>query len=447
MSLVRPAGSCKERRSKGIEGSATTGEDPYPPYENRTVKETFPGLIQVNKTDFMGKDGKSLIKTTLPYFDELIEASGSTMAFQQYRYIRDYAFYGKTIANAERIPKKEYQLGLTALFIFEISRILESNPDTDKDTLLKKVSDMNHLSEEDGSRLYDLLGFFENERPPKDAVEKVLLDIRNIHLGLPDAPEKLALKRQQMEQDLGKKYSDLEWENFSRQFYLAHCFYTKYANENYGHTRSRNFTEIEKRIEKLDAEQNKGKKGSEEEFFLSDKEGENLFKSAFRNYINLVGLADRKAHLLIQVNAIIASVIIGLTIKRGYESSMIILPTAMILLVAGLTIFYSIMASKPLKKFTDFHSSRESFFFGSFDRLDPDFKNVGWEKYERDIKALFKSDKEMVFDELIKESYLVRKVLSKKFMFLSIAYKVFIVGQLLSIGVFIVLFIYGGKNV
>src|ERR1700756_4649364 len=81
-----------------------------------------------------------------------------------------------------------------------------------------------------------------------------------------------------------------------------------------------------------------------------NKESEDLFKIAFRNYLNLVAIADRKAALLIQVNSIIASVVIGLASKKIDEDIWFIIPIGAILIVAGITIFYGILVSKPLGK-------------------------------------------------------------------------------------------------
>src|ERR1700759_2507673 len=97
------------------------------------------------------------------------------------------------------------------------------------------------------------------------------------------------------------------------------------------------------------------------------KENEDLFKIAFRNYLNLIGIADRKAGLLIQVNSILASVIIGFVAKKIQDMHMLIIPATAILIVAGLTIFYSILASKPLGRsfLKDVQYEKEPFFFGS----------------------------------------------------------------------------------
>ncbi|MBV9963372.1 MAG: hypothetical protein JO072_14095 [Parafilimonas sp.] len=171
-----------------------------------------------------------------------------------------------------------------------------------------------------------------------------------------------------------------------------------------------------------------------------DKENEDLFKIAFRNYLNLIAIADRKAALLIQVNSILASVIIGFVAKKIQDMHSLIIPAAAILIVAGITIFYSILASKPLGKtfLKDVQYEKEPFFFGSFDKLDPDFKHVRLEKYYEDMNDLFKVNKQLVFDELIKESFQVRKVLSKKFVYLDIAYKVFFTGVVFVIVTFLI---------
>ena len=63
-----------------------------------------------------------------------------------------------------------------------------------------------------------------------------------------------------------------------------------------------------------------------------DKVSEDLFKIAFRNYLNLIGIADRKAGLLIQVNSIIASIIIGFVAKKIQDIHLLIIPAAAILL-------------------------------------------------------------------------------------------------------------------
>ena len=174
-----------------------------------------------------------------------------------------------------------------------------------------------------------------------------------------------------------------------------------------------------------------------------EKYSEDLFKIAFRNYLALIGITDKKAGLLIQVNSIIASVIIGFVTKKIQDIHLLVIPAAAVLIVSGLVIFYSILASKPLGKnfMKDIHYEKPPFFFGSFDRLDPDFKYAKADEYCSTMNELFHDNKKLVFDELIKESFLVRKVLSKKLGFLDIAYRIFFVGLVFVIITFMIVFI------
>ncbi|MEO8860508.1 MAG: Pycsar system effector family protein [Ginsengibacter sp.] len=387
----------------------------------------------------MAKNERNILKQSLQIAGDTIQTSGSSLLYKNYRYTLDSIIDCKAIAKSENLHREQYELGLVGLIISNLRLIIENNIAFHTDGLIKAIIESNDFSEKEIEQLKYYIDFFDSDNRPKDIVEKVLLDCKYSHLGLINGFERMALMRIQVEATRGKKIDDLEWEQFCKDYFLNHNFYTKYAQEHYGNLRSKNFAEIERRIEKIQLEQSKGKKVAvENDLILSDKEGENLFKIAFRNYVNLVALADRKAHLLIEVNSILASVIIGFTIKRSdNDSNYYLLPTVLILLVAGFTIFYAILASKPLAEFKNDLPGKEPFFFGSFDRIDHNFKNVTWEKYFSDISQLFKGDKEYIFSELIRESFQVRKVLSKKFGYLSIAYKIFIVGQLSSIGIFL----------
>ena len=57
------------------------------------------------------------------------------------------------------------------------------------------------------------------------------------------------------------------------------------------------------------------------------------------------------------------------------------------------------------------------------------------------VNELFTGNKKLIFDELIKESFQVRKVLSKKFTYLDIAYKVFFAGLVFVILTFIAIMV------
>jgi Family of unknown function (DUF5706) len=173
---------------------------------------------------------------------------------------------------------------------------------------------------------------------------------------------------------------------------------------------------------------------------LSNKETEDLFKIAFRNYNHLISVADSKASLLIRVNSIVISIIIAFLIGKGGRPMIIIWPAIILLFVAMITILLAILASRPQNN--SFLENKEShnyqrFFFGSFDMVDPTFKIARWEDYYKQLIDLFSMPRENVYMEIYKESFNVRKVLAKKFSYLSKAYWVFLVGFFVSVVSFV----------
>lgn len=181
-------------------------------------------------------------------------------------------------------------------------------------------------------------------------------------------------------------------------------------------------------------------KKNNEIVILSNKETEDLFKIAFRNYNHLISVADSKASLLINVNSIIISIMLAFIISRIKTNMILLWPTTLLLMVCTVTIFLAILASRPRKNsfLEDKRSgSYQKFYFGSFDLIDPSFGHVTWENYYEKLNELF-NNAENVYLEIYKESFNVRKVLSKKFNYLSKAYWVFIIGLLLSIITFVI---------
>jgi hypothetical protein len=170
---------------------------------------------------------------------------------------------------------------------------------------------------------------------------------------------------------------------------------------------------------------------------FSDKETEDLFKIAFRNYVHLVSVADSKAGLLLNVNSIIVSVAIAFVVRHTFH----LLPSIILLSFSFCTILLSILASRPqVNQFMQDKnsSSYQTFFFGSVDLIGNEFSKANWENYSLELDALLKGGKEKIFEEMYKESFNVRKVLGKKFMYLNIAYYVFIGGLFISIITFLI---------
>ena len=274
--------------------------------------------------------------------------------------------------------------------------------------------------------------------------QKIVCDAINSRLAWPDFLENILLLKEEIKRLTANDRDELFYLKYYRDLFLKRRYYTKYANEKYCIQREKNFELLEKRIHKnetLEKSTPAISGSSQNAPVLSSKETEDLFKIAFRNYNQLISVADSKAALLINVNAIIISVVLGLVLSKIEKNDFLLRPTIVLFTVCLTTIFLSILASRPQKNsFSEKKSSHtyQKFFFGSFDLIDRSFRQATWDDYYSQLHELFINTKESVYMEMFKESYNVRKVLLKKFNYLSIAYWVFMIGLLVSIIVFII---------
>jgi hypothetical protein len=271
-------------------------------------------------------------------------------------------------------------------------------------------------------------------------VEEVVSDAVYSQLAFENLMEINILLKEEVNRLTNTNNTELYYSRYFFSLFVKTNYYTNYAVENYTANKKRNFQLLEKRIWKLEEKEKTEEKSSNGKVMLTNKETEDLFKIAFRNYNQLVSVADSKAGLLINVNSIIISVMLAFVIGRIERYIFLLWPTVLLLSVCTITILLSILASRPQKNsFVENEESHtyQKFFFGSFDLIDPRFRFANWEQYYSQLSDLFNNSREQVYIEIYKESFNVRKVLSKKFSFLAKAYWVFIVGLLLSIIAFV----------
>jgi len=183
---------------------------------------------------------------------------------------------------------------------------------------------------------------------------------------------------------------------------------------------------------------------SEEE--LSFKEIEELVKTALRNYASLISAADRKAALMIQVNSIIASIVIAFTLRHIDSNPLFVVPVVLMLIVAIATIIFAIMASQPQTKIQRDAGAnyREIFFFGSFDRMDDDFMKIKWDDYKAGLQQLVNGGKKEMLHQIAEETFIVRKILAQKFKYIAYSFRVFKYGLTITMLSFIIFYIISG---
>ncbi|SDD33143.1 hypothetical protein SAMN04488104_102458 [Algoriphagus faecimaris] len=165
-----------------------------------------------------------------------------------------------------------------------------------------------------------------------------------------------------------------------------------------------------KKIKELKAD---GKKGIE-----------TLFRNTSRNHIRLSAIADKKAHIMITVNAIIISLILAIVARKLDELPLLIYPTLMLLISNLLTLIFAVLAIKPKRVSKAAKIPKD----GLYNLLNNEkFYQLEYITYEDKMKEILKNP-ESLYSLLIRDTYDQGINLSKKTNLLGIAYHIFLIG-------------------
>jgi hypothetical protein len=166
---------------------------------------------------------------------------------------------------------------------------------------------------------------------------------------------------------------------------------------------------------------------------------ETMFRTAYHVQMDLTGLADNKANMMISINGIIISIIIASVAPKLDSNPWLLIPTTIFLLGTLVSIVYAILAARPRVSsgpitLQDLEQSKGNIlFFGNFANLHED------EFVEGMLELM--QERNVLYETMIRNIYGLGSVLRKKFALLQIAYTAFmlalVLGVLSFIGVFI----------
>jgi hypothetical protein len=182
---------------------------------------------------------------------------------------------------------------------------------------------------------------------------------------------------------------------------------------------------------------------------------ETLFRVTFRNQINHIQIADNKANMIITINSLIITVLIGLSgyssISTGnlFNQVNIIIPVTLIILTCLLSVVFAIQAARPKiirskktqneKQEIDLKSKTSLLFFGTI-------SNKSLDDYISEMDNLINS-KTSIYHTMVIDIYNQGKVLNRKYRLLSIAYQIFMYGFVFSVLTFLVIFLFSSPSI
>lgn len=265
-------------------------------------------------------------------------------------------------------------------------------------------------------------------------IEQIICDADTYHFGTKEFKQTNKKVREEFRR-IGREYDDIEWEQQSIELLERHEFYTKYCKDLLDEKKQKNMKKLKKKEEELEemestsstslADMHKDKSG------LMSKGIQTMLRLTSENHLRLSDMADRKANILISVNAIIISVILGVLFRKLEEVPYFTIPTILFLAVSVVTIVLSIIATRPQISggmFTEqdiLDKKTNLLFFGNFHR-------ASYDQYNMAMKSMMK-DTDYLYDSLIKDIYTLGTVLGKKYRLLRLAYSIFMIGIVLSV--------------
>ena len=286
--------------------------------------------------------------------------------------------------------------------------------------------------------------------------EQIVCDADVYHFGTDEFSERNKLMRKEAEAVQGKKISKEEWRRSTIHLLESHQFYTDYCRLLLNEKQQENLIKLKEkepeaggsggntidgllRAHGLDASREESGEPVEKKKVKKKDPGrgiDTVFRITSNNNQKLSSQADSKAHILIQVNAIIISVLLSLLLRKIEDHTNLAIPATMLLAVNLVTIVFSILATRPHippGTFTQADLDEKKvnlLFFGNFYKMS-------LEQYASGMLVMME-DRDFLYGSLIRDVYFQGIALGKKYRWLRLSYNVFMYGLIASVAAFLI---------
>ena len=350
----------------------------------------------------------------------------------------------KQAAEYYELSEREYNLLLLAAWFHDTGYVntYNNHEDVSKDYACNFLKEEGFPAE-DIQIVTDLIDSTRHDVKPKNLLQEILHDADHINVGKKRFFRKAELLRIEWEVFLDKHFTDREWAKEQEKFIISTNFYTDFFRRERGARREKN---IEKQRSGLI--KTKEKKEKKE---VPKRGIETMYRTTFRNHINLSEIADSKANIIISINTIILSIIVTvvgsgftLTERAFIENVRYTVPICILLISSLFSVIYAILSARPnvTEKKVDVEKIKNKkssvLFFGNF-------SNMKLQDFINSINEIMDS-KEHLYDNMTIDLYYLGLVLTRKYRLLRMSYNIFMGGLILTVVAFVAIFIYSQVN-
>ncbi|MEO9965702.1 MAG: Pycsar system effector family protein [Reichenbachiella sp.] len=369
--------------------------------------------------------------------------------YHNLQHTEDVVSATQLIAEGEGLSDQEKEIVEIAAWFHDLGHIYDSenherkSAEIARDFLTNNKVDSEIIASVEGCIMATMM-----PQRPLTKLEEVLCDADLYHLSTDQFDGRAQLLRKEWEEINDEDFKNSSWLKINSDFLKGHEYFTTFAKKSFEEGKQKNLKALQTQISERKKERNadlkkkvatleqKLAKAKEKEDIKPTRGIETMFRTTSKNHLDLSGMADNKANIMISINSIILSIIISVLIRKLEEYPHFIIPTLILTIICLITIVLSILATRPnisKGKFTqsDIMNKRTNLlFFGNFHKMS-------LEEYEWGMNELMK-DSHYLYGSLIKDIYYLGAVLGKKYRMLRMAYTVFMFGFVIAVLSFIV---------
>ncbi len=166
---------------------------------------------------------------------------------------------------------------------------------------------------------------------------------------------------------------------------------------------------------------------------------ETMYRVTMNNHVKLNQIADNKANIMISINAIIISILMGSVLNDAsmLQSEILFWPATVMLVSSLITIILAVLATAPRVSSNIVNLSEANsplsklLFFGNFHEMDVYEFNTQMKEFQKDDA--------LIYEALNDNFYILGRYLAGKYKYLFFCYRIFLIGLIVSVGIYLVM--------
>ncbi len=390
----------------------------------------------------------SLYKKIEHYVTGLFESlHDDTLAFHNLKHTQNVVARTKEIAGHYHVSENEMFILFTAAW-FHDTGYLFTEPSKHEVMSAEVMRKFMNENSDNGVMIDEIekcIMATKSPRNPSGILQQIICDADTYNLGT----KEFKTTNKRVREEMRLKNIDIDKLEFSRstlKMLEQHQFYTTYSKDLLTETKETNMKKLKNKIKEYEQTGKPDEEKTNPDNKLSDLEKDKsglvskgiqtMLRLTSQNHLKLSDMADSKANILISVNAIIISVVLGVLARKLQEETYLKIPTLIFLTSAVATIIISILATRPKISegtFTleDIENKKTNLlFFGNFHKAT-------YEEYSSAMKKMM-IDTDYLYGSLVKDIYYLGVILGRKYKLIRLAYTIFMIGIIVSVIAFVI---------